>query len=172
MDQLIKIGHLAAAHGVEGLLVLQHNLGRKSDLAGVDAFFVETQEGRFLPYFLSEVKARNASESLVRVEGITTREKALALLKKGVWLETKVARKLAASNAPIALLGYTVLDHGRPLGPVLEVIEQPAQLLLRLEIEGREVLAPLHEGTLEGIDHRKQVVRLLLPEGLLDIYLK
>jgi 16S rRNA processing protein RimM len=172
MDQLIKIGHIAAAHGVEGQLVLQHNLGRKSDLAGVESFFLETQEGRFLPYFLTEIRARDASESLLRVEGIDTREKALGLIKKGVWLETTVAQKLAARNAPIALLGYMVVDQGRPLGPVLEVIEQPLQMLLRLEMDGREVLAPVHEGTLEGIDHKKRAIKLSLPEGLLDIYLK
>jgi 16S rRNA processing protein RimM len=171
MDQLIKIGHLAAAHGVEGLLVLQHNLGRKSELSGVEAFFVETQEGRFLPYFISEVKARNAEESLLRVEGVDNREKALALLRKAVWLETPIAQKLADKSAPIALLGYTVMDGSKALGPVLEVIEQPAQILLRLEMEGKEVLAPLHEGTLEGIDHKKRIIRLSLPEGLLDIYL-
>jgi 16S rRNA processing protein RimM len=172
MEQLIKIGHLAAAHGLEGMLVLQHNLGRKSELSGVEVFFVETQEGRFLPYFISEVKARNAEESLLRVEGVDNREKALALLRKAVWLETPIARKLADKSAPIALLGYTVVDQGKTLGPVLEVIEQPAQILLRLEIEGREVLAPLHEGTLEGIDHKKRLIKLSLPEGLLDIYLK
>ena len=172
MDQLIKIGHIAAAHGVEGQLVLQHNLGRKSDLAGVESFFLETQEGRFLPYFLTEVRARDASESLLRVEGINTREKALALIRKAVWLETPVAQKLADKSAPIALLGFVVMDQGKPLGPVLEVIEQPAQILLRLDVEGKEVLAPLHEGTLEGIDHKKRLIKLNLPEGLLDIYLK
>jgi 16S rRNA processing protein RimM len=172
MDQLIKIGHIAAAHVVEGQLVLQHNLGRKSDLAGVESFFLETQEGRFLPYFLTETRARDASESLLRVEGINTREKALTLIRKSVWLETPVAQKLADKSAPIALLGFTVVDQGKPLGPVLEVIEQPAQILLRLDVEGKEVLAPLHEGTLEGIDHKKRLIKLNLPEGLLDIYLK
>jgi 16S rRNA processing protein RimM len=172
MDQLIKIGHIAAAHGVEGQLVLQHNLGRKTDLPGVDAFFLETQEGRFLPYFPAEVKGRSESESLIRVEGITNREKALSLLKKGVWLETSLAQKLADKSAPIALLGFSVLDQGKLLGSVLEVIEQPAQILLRLDVEGKEVLAPLHEGTLEGIDHKKRLIKLNLPEGLLDIYLK
>jgi hypothetical protein len=39
-------------------------------------------------------------------------------------------------------------------------------------MEGKEVLAPLHEGTLEGIDHKKRLIKLSLPEGLLDIYLK
>jgi len=35
----------------------------------------------------------------------------------------------------------------RTLGIILEVVEQPHQLLCRLEIKGKEVLIPLNEGT-------------------------
>jgi 16S rRNA processing protein RimM len=172
MNQLIRIGQMAAAHGVEGQLILKHNLGKKTDFEGTDAFLIEQSDGRMLPYFPAEVKARSAEESLVRLEGIQTREKALTLLKKGVWLEAAMAQKLAAKNAPIALLGFDVWNEGTLLGPVLEVIEQPGQVLLRLEMEGKEVLLPVHEDTLEAIDHKKRVIRLVLPDGLLDIYLK
>lgn len=163
---------MAAAHGVEGQLILKHNLGKKTDFQGVDAFLVEQADGRMLPYFPAELRGKSADETLIRLEGIQTREKALALLKKGVWLEAALAQKLAAPNAPIALLGFTVLNQGVALGPVLEVIEQPAQVLLRLEIEGKEVLLPVHQESLEGIDRKKKTIRLVLPEGLLDIYLK
>ena len=171
MDQLIRIGQLAAAHGVEGQLVLTHSLGKKTDFAGLESVVIETQPGRFLPYFISEAKARGAEETVMRLEGVDTREKALALLKKGVWLDPDTARRLTATSAPLVLLGYTVVDQGKSLGPVLEVIEQPTQLLLRLDIDGKEVLVPLHEGTLDKLDHRKRQVNVVLPEGLLDIYL-
>jgi 16S rRNA processing protein RimM len=69
------------------------------------------------------------------------------------------------------LLGFTVFDRKKALGKVLEVIEQPLQILLRLEIDGKEVLIPVNESTLEGIDHRKEKIFLILPDGLLDIYL-
>ncbi len=56
------------------------------------------------------------------------------------------------------------------LGKILEVIEQPHQLLCRIEINGKEALIPLHEETIIKIDKRKQQVIVSLPPGLLEIY--
>jgi 16S rRNA processing protein RimM len=41
---------------------------------------------------------------------------------------------------------------------------------LRIDINGKEALIPVHEETLEKIDKRKKQVFLHLPDGLLDIY--
>jgi 16S rRNA processing protein RimM len=57
------------------------------------------------------------------------------------------------------------------LGKILEVIEQPHQLLCRIEVQGKEALIPLHEETILKIDKKKQQVIVELPEGLLEIYL-
>jgi 16S rRNA processing protein RimM len=54
---------------------------------------------------------------------------------------------------------------------VLEVIEQPLQILLRIEIDGKEVLIPINESTLVKVDHKGEKIYVDLPEGLLDIYL-
>ena len=58
------------------------------------------------------------------------------------------------------------------LGTILEVIEQPHQLLCRIDIEGKEVLIPLHEDTIQKIDRKARQVVVVLPEGLLDVYLQ
>ncbi len=126
---------------------------------------------RWLPYFPLEVRIKNEEEVYLRLDGIMSKEKAGLLLKKGVWLEESLVRKLAAKNAPLSLLGYMVVDEGKELAPVLEVIEQPLQILLRLEMQGKEVLIPLHGSTLIEIDHKNKQVIVNLPEGLLDVYL-
>jgi 16S rRNA processing protein RimM len=64
-----------------------------------------------------------------------------------------------------------VVDQGKELATVLEVIEQPLQILLRLEMQGKEVLIPLHGSTLIEIDHKNKQVIVDLPEGLLNVYL-
>jgi hypothetical protein len=56
-------------------------------------------------------------------------------------------------------------------GPVLEVIEQPHQVLCRLEIETKEVLIPINEQTLNKVDHKSRSLLLTLPDGLLEVYL-
>jgi len=111
-------------------------------------------------------------ESSVKLEGVDTREKALKLVQKNVWLQQTDFRKLVAKNSPLGLLGYTLIDEGETIGKIDEVREQPHQVLLQINIQGKEVLIPLHEETLVNIDHKKNEVHVTLPEGLLDIYLK
>ena len=100
-----------------------------------------------------------------------TREDALKLVQKEVWLTEADFKKFAAKSAPASLLGYTIIDDGNELGTILEVIEQPHQIICRIEVQSKEVLIPLNEAFLEKVDHRKKQVLVTLPEGLLDIYL-
>lgn len=64
-----------------------------------------------------------------------------------------------------------MIDQGRDLGPIVEIIEQPHQVLCRLEIGTREVLIPINEQTLNKVDHKNKTVMLTLPDGLLEVYL-
>jgi 16S rRNA processing protein RimM len=171
VKEYYKIGKLVAAFGVNGQLILQHELGKKSSLKDLPAIFIEEKKNSFLPWFIQSTKIKSDNEIYLSIEGITNREAAIKLVQKEVWLAEPDFKKFAAKSAPASLLGYTIIDNENPLGPILEVIEQPHQLLCRLEIQTKEVLIPLNENFLQKIDHRKKQVIVVLPEGLLDIYL-
>jgi len=171
MAEYFKIGKLVAVHGLKGELVLRHELGKKTSLKGLQAIFIEEKKGAFLPWFIAATKIKSDDEIYLQLEGIDTRESALKLAQKETWLPEASFKKYAAKSAPANLLGYLVIDKGRELGAILELIEQPHQLLCRIEIDGKEVLVPLHEASLEKVDHRKKQVQVDLPDGLLDIYL-
>lgn len=171
MAEYFKIGKLVAAFGVNGQLILQHELGKKTSLKGLQAIFIEEKKKSFLPWFIESAKIKSDNEVYLTLEGITNREAALKITQKEVWLPEADFKKFAAQSAPANLLGYTIIDAGKALGSILEVIEQPHQMLCRLEINSKEVLIPLHEGTLQKIDHKKRQVIVALPDGLLEIYL-
>lgn len=171
MTEYFKIGKLVAAFGVNGQLILQHELGKKTALKDLQAIFIEEKKKSFLPWFIAAAKIKSENEIYLSLEGVTTREAALKLVQKEAWLTEADFKKFAAKSAPASLLGYTVIDDGNELGTILEVIEQPHQVICRIEIQSKEVLIPLNEAFLEKIDHRKKQVRVTLPEGLLDIYL-
>ncbi|HSF45637.1 MAG TPA: hypothetical protein VLA58_06480, partial [Chitinophagaceae bacterium] len=133
MTNYINIGKLVATHGVKGTLVLKHDLGKKTSFKGLKAFFLEEMQGSFLPYFPVDIKIKNEQEVLVEFEGIITKEKAATLVPKQVWLEESDFKKFAAVNAPISLLGFMVYDKEEALGEVLEVIEQPHQVMCRIQ---------------------------------------
>ena len=170
MENYLRIGKIVAAFGLQGEVILVHELGRKSDLKGLDALFIEIRPGDMMPYFPEKAKGRTPEESLVKLEGVNTPEAARPLIRKNVWLREADARKLSASSSTLSLLGFMVVEGRKNVGEVQEVIEQPNQLLLRVDHQGHEAYIPLHQETLVKIDQKAKKIHVKLPHGLLDLY--
>ncbi len=170
-ENYVNIGKIVAAFGLKGELILQHGLGVKTNLKDVKVIFIEQVKGSYLPYFVESSKAKDETEMYVKTEGLDSREAARPILHKQVWLTDQDFRKLAGSSSPIALLGYTLVNDGEAVGVIEEVIEQPHQVLLRIDYKNKEALIPLHQETLDKIDRKKKEVHVTLPDGLLEIYL-
>lgn len=170
MSQYFKIGKLAASTGLEGKLILQHSLGKKTSLKGLEAIFIEEKKDSFLPYFIQSTQIRSDTETVVKLEGIDMMETARKLTPKEVWLLEEDFNKFAAKAAPIALLGFNMVDGDNDLGEIIEVIEQPHQVLCAIMYKGKEALIPVHEDSLLKIDKKNRKVFVEIPDGLLDIY--
>ena len=170
MTEYFKIGKLVATFGLKGELVLKHNLGKKTSLKGLKALFIEERKDSFIPWFIETTRIKNEEELFIKLEGIDLREQATRLTQKEVWLPEADFKKYAAKTAPVNLLGFEVLEEGRVLGTILEVIEQPHQVLCRIQLGDREAYIPLHEETLVKIDRKARQVIVGLPPGLLEIY--
>ena len=123
-----------------------------------------------MPYFIESAKIKNAKEVYIKLEGIASKEDARKFVKKEVWLLENDFKKFSASAAPISLLGFIVVNDDNELGEIVEVIEQPHQVLCKIILNGKEALIPVHEDSLEKIDKKNRKLFLNLPDGLLDIY--
>ena len=171
MAEYFKLGKFIAVHGLKGELLLKHDLRKKTSLKGLKTVFIEQSKNSFLPWFISSTKIKNNEEVYVKLDGVDTREAAARLARKEVWLAEEDFKKHAAKSSPANLLGYTIVNEEKSLGEIIEVIEQPHQMLCRIEIKQKEAFIPLNEDTLLKIDHVEKQVKVKLPEGLLDIYL-
>ena len=171
MTEYFKIGKLVTTFGLKGELVLKHNLGKKTSLKGLKAIFIEERKESFIPWFIESTKIKNEEEIYLKLEGINIREQALKLTQKEVWLPEEEFKKFSAKSSPINLLGYEIIEGELVLGKILEVIEQPHQILCKIEFNKKEAYIPLHEETIKKIDKKNQKVIVSLPPGLLEIYL-
>jgi 16S rRNA processing protein RimM len=69
------------------------------------------------------------------------------------------------------LAGCTVLDHGQEIGRIEDVQfgAGEAPLLIVVDGEGKKFDVPFAEAYLEGLDLAQKRVRMILPEGMLEI---
>ncbi|MBC7889620.1 MAG: 16S rRNA processing protein RimM [Ferruginibacter sp.] len=170
MSQYFKIGKLAASFGLKGELVLQHSLGKKTTLKGLETIFLEERKDNFMPWFIATTTIKNDSEVYIKLDGIDSKETARKLTPKEVWITEEDFKKFAAKAAPISMLGFHLINEEEDLGEIIEVIEQPHQVLCAILLDGKEALIPIHGESLDKIDQKNRKVYVTLPDGLLDIY--
>lgn len=170
MSQYFKIGKFAASHGLDGTLVLLHSLGKKTALNGLETLFIQESKDNFMPYFIETTSVKNDAEVYVKLEGINNKELARKYSPKEVWITAEDFEKFAAKSSPISMLGYDLIDGNINLGEIIEVLEQPHQILCTILYKGNEALVPVHEANLIKMDQKNKKVYVKVPEGLLDIY--
>ncbi|HRP57226.1 ribosome maturation factor RimM [Agriterribacter sp.] len=170
MPEYFKIGKVVSAFGLEGEMILLHGLGKKTSLKGIAAIFIEEHKTSFLPYFVQSSRIKNEKEVYFKLEDVNSREAALKIVQKEIWMEEKDFKKFAARSAPISLLGYHLIHNSEDIGEINEVIEQPHQVLCKIMFGEKEILIPLHAQTLQRVDNKNRKVFVDLPDGLLEIY--
>jgi 16S rRNA processing protein RimM len=170
MKNYHSIGKLVASYGLKGEIILQHGLGKKTSLKGLEVIFIEQKKDELLPYFIEATRIKSESEIYIKLEGIDTKERTFPLLQRQAWLPEADFEKYAGKTSPISLVGFHIIDNGNDLGEILEVIEMPHQILGRIVINQKDALIPLHEETLQKIDRKKKHVIVQLPDGLLDVF--
>ncbi|MEO0779705.1 MAG: 16S rRNA processing protein RimM, partial [Bacteroidota bacterium] len=67
-------------------------------------------------------------------------------------------------------VGFLLTDvQTGPVGTIVEILEYPQQEMAVVRQEAREWLIPLHAGLIHELDEAERVLRMDLPEGLLDL---
>jgi 16S rRNA processing protein RimM len=166
-----NIGKIVAGFGLKGEIVVQHRLGKKIAVSKIKVIFLEQKKEELLPYFVETARKKGDDELYMKLEGIDNKEAVSKYLRREVWIKEEEVQAHTQKTNPIAWVGYRILDQGKELGIILEVIEQPHQILCRLEIDAKEVLIPIHEQSLNKIDHKTKTLLMTLPDGLLEVYL-
>jgi len=152
-------------------MIAVHSLGKKIAVTKIKVIYLEQKKDELLPYFVEAARKKGVDQLYIKLEGIDSKEAVSKYLRKEVWMREEEVQSHTQKDNPIGWVGYRVVDQGRDLGAVLEIIEQPHQVLCRLEIDSKEVLIPINEQTLDKIDHKTKSLLLNLPDGLLEVYL-
>jgi len=170
-EDCFRVGSILKTKGLKGELHIYVDFEDLVDIK-LDTIFVETA-GKLVPYFVSSIKYLQKNAAYLILEDVDTIEKASPLTKKDIYLSNKLKPKKKKQEFTLMdLKGFTAIDDNEgELGIITDIHEYPKQLIAALIYKNCEVLFPLNEEIIKGIDVVKEIVRVDLPDGLLDIYL-
>jgi 16S rRNA processing protein RimM len=168
-EALIHVGFIMRPHGLKGEVTARLT-PECPDLRDVEHLVVEMPNGVQKHFFLESVNGQGL-KTYLKFEGTNTVDDAMSLQKCKLMLpKSQRPRQARGEFYDDEVAGFTVVDanHGR-LGSLREIIRTDAVRMLSVSYQGRELLIPVNDHFVSGINRRKKEMAVTLPEGYLEI---
>ena len=167
MSELIEIGWVGRPHGLKGEIKIHVSEFYEDDLFQATSVHIGDPA---VPYFLEHIRA--GGSVVIKIEDLDDREAVALLSKRPLFLmDSQVSAQEEPDETPFdALIGFSIEAEGYPtLGPITGIMDLPSHHLAEINHDGREILIPLHENLIVGVDEAGKLLQMALPEGLLDL---
>ncbi|NGM64622.1 ribosome maturation factor RimM [Sphingobacterium sp. SGR-19] len=170
INDAFYIGYITKTRGLKGELQLYFEFADYTAL-DLNVLFLEINK-KLIPYFVDSIKLQNNSTAYLNLEDIDHVDKTKELIKKKVYLpKDKMPERDPDDFRYTDFVGYLVVDeHEGEIGEIIDVQEFPQQFIATVDFDGKELMFPLSEDLILGIDAEEQVLEVELPQGLIDIY--
>ncbi len=168
LSDTYPIGRIGKTHGVKGELAFYF----QDDAWLEGEYLLLSLNDILVPFFLEEWRCTSEERALIKLEGIDSQEEAAEIVGTEVYYlipnsEFRIPHSNnSAFRIPHSALNYSIDTEDRALGKVVDIDNQTENVMFVLD---SGLLIPVVEEWVIDIDENQRVIRLELPEGLLDL---
>lgn len=164
-----QIGVAVKTHGIAGEIVVR--LFNEFSIDDMDAEFLFLElDGGLVPFYLEEAREKNQTDVLAKLEQLTSDQAALKVIDAPVYVAKQTTEE-ESNEAPFSayqLIGYQCQAVGYgSIGEIVAIREISNNPLFELDHDGEEILIPIVDHFIAGIDDEKREVVFDLPDGLI-----
>jgi 16S rRNA processing protein RimM len=172
IQDLYFLGKITKLHGYKGELTAWLDTDSPLDYTDLDHLFLY-HKGKVTPFIIESIGAKTNTTLKLKLEGINSEEEALPWVKADIFIEPEEVSDLDQERDEIKeWIGFHVHTEGfHPLGVLTDVQESGLNPMFEIEREGRMIYVPMQPQFIQEIDVEKRELHLILPPGLLELYL-
>jgi 16S rRNA processing protein RimM len=161
----IVAGTVAKTHGTKGELKIITDI--KVKLTGWA--FLEIRE-KPVPFYVQRSVSGTPDEWLLKLQDIDSVEQAQQYIGYPLLVPKQKGKRLA-TQGDFNLEGFLLVDRAiGEIGAIVATEQLPKQTMLVTHYHGQQVMIPLVEEFIEGVDEEKEIIYLNLPEGFFALY--
>lgn len=165
-----RIGQALKSHGTGGQLRLLVEDRLKGYVRPGSYVFFDLN-GSKVPYKVNEVD--DHQHFVVSLDHVQGKQLSDLLAGKELWIpidQVKERHRNSPRHVTEKWDAYAIEDESNgAIYPILRTEEFPQQLIAVIEVDGRQVMVPLHDQLISDIDKVEKRIRMQIPEGLLDL---
>ena len=161
----ILMGKIVNVVGLKGELKVYSYTDRNERFEELESIWLDNKQ-----YNIENVRYQN-KVVILKLEGINDRNQAEAQRNKKVYIQETDLQELPEDTYYVRdLIGMEVVTESGKLGEITDVIQNAAQDLYEVKPEeGKKIYIPVVKQFVKDVDMEARIVRVELPEGLLDL---
>ncbi len=170
LKDFVEIGKFGKPFGISGKLKLNCEDEILKKLKKDKVFFLK-RGAHYIPYFVQYIEETH--DSLLKIEGFDNPQDAKTCSGNTLYLPIKDLPEIKEKPGLFfsVLKGFILHNQEDMLiGKINDIVSMPQQELASVELlGGNEILIPLHESLIIGIDSELMIVQIEMADGLMDI---
>ena len=156
------LGEFIKLYSFKGEIILYSEI--KSDIVEqLDSIFVNFNESH-VPFKIVKLKSHKKNIYRSKLENIESEDDAKKFINKSVYIE-----KTENINDGDNVDNFKIYDKDKYVGVVISTYKKTGQTLIEVKMSEKTILIPLADELIKEISHEEQKIKMILPEGLLDI---
>jgi len=167
-SDLYPIGHVQKTHGIKGEL----SIFLTSDFDSLDfEYFVFEMDGILVPFFIQEWRFKTAETALIKFERVEDEIAGKDFVGKTIYIPKESMPASDDDAIDIQFYtGYRIEDAVLgEIGEITGVDDSTENVLFEVMHKGNTILIPAVDDWIVEIDDTSKVMKVQLPEGLLNI---
>lgn len=172
-EECFFVGKVVKKYSFKGEVLIKLDTDDPELFLEMESVFVELHK-TLIPFFIESSSLHKSTLLRVQFEDSYSDEAAMALIGKELFLPLSFLPPLGGNKFYYhEIIGYTVEDksYGKA-GEITAVNDHTAQHLFVINNNGREVLIPINDAFIEAIDRDAKIIKMDVPEGLIEMYLE
>lgn len=162
------LGKFIKLFSFKGELIMFSEVNPDS-LTNLESIFIDLN-GSYIPYHTAYIKPHKKNNYRLQIKGINNEADAKNLLKKEIYISNDKKLNSKSEDIPFNIQkNFNVFNNNDFIGKVFSIINNNGQCVIEVQINSKMILIPLVNDFIEEINPKKEEIKMILPEGLLDL---
>lgn len=172
ISQLIEIGKFNKPHGINGEIVA--TISDKVDIDKLGCIILAI-DGIFVPFFIEELRSRSQETILLKIDGVESDSEARELTNKTIYLLLSDDAYINSTETDgmyaSDFIGFTIFDMDEiNIGRIVDIEDSTENALFVIEAQDESIkYIPIADDLIEEIMISERIIKMSLPQGLLDL---
>ncbi len=171
-EECFYLGKIVAKFSFKGEVLIKLDTDEPETYTEMESVLVEYNDN-LVPFFIERSYLHKSTLLRAKFEDLDTEEDAEDMIGTDVYLPLSMLPVLPEDKFYFhEIIGFDVIDaeHGN-IGKVISINDTTSQALFEIDKDGKQILIPMNDEFIQKVDKKNKQIRVITPEGLVDLYL-